>query len=143
MDENHPKSGLNATKPIQARQIDLEEEIAMGPYIYKEQVAPSTMIDKESIPAKVPIVTWSIRGVSSETRKLIEEAAESKEMTIGRYINERVKAFAHQDLNQDPNDLESKVGNLEILIRELQTSITDLSKANQYKKKGFRFFWQR
>ena len=45
-------------------------------------------------------VTWSIRGVEPDTRRVIEKAAERAGKKIGQYVNEDVRSFAQGQLTQ-------------------------------------------
>ncbi|RSK36338.1 hypothetical protein EI290_04250 [Hymenobacter metallilatus] len=67
-------------------------------------------------------VTWSVRGVTRETRATLEQAAARSGKTLGQYLNEDIRAFAAQQLRHrtvPPTDLQDQVNYLRQLVENL------------------------
>lgn len=84
-------------------------------------------------------VTWSIRGVAPDTRRVIEKAAERMGKTIGQYINDDVRHFAQGQLTQTqlpaaPVDIQNQIDQLTKLVEGI---------ANRLPEQGKKSFWQR
>ena len=91
-------------------------------------------VRKGSVP-----VTWSIRGVEHDTRRMIEKAAERVGKTIGQYINEDVRSFAQGQLTQTqlpaaPVDIQNQIDQLTKMVEGI---------ANRMPEQGKKSFWQR
>jgi hypothetical protein len=71
--------------------------------------------------------TWSVRGVTPETRLTLEQAARRAGKTLGQYLNEEVHQFAAQQLQPAPapavppatTDLQAQVHYLRQLVENL------------------------
>ena len=72
-------------------------------------------------------VTWSIRGVSSETRAVLEQGAARAGKTLGQYLNEDVCPFVLRELNGKPAaaipSLQEEIQYLRQLVENLTTMI--------------------
>jgi uncharacterized protein (DUF1778 family) len=84
-------------------------------------------------------VPWSVRGVEADTRRVIEKAAERVGKTIGQYINEDVRSFAHSQLTQSqlpaaPVDIQNQIDHLTKMVEGI---------ANRMPEQGRKSFWQR
>jgi hypothetical protein len=68
---------------------------------------------------------WSIRGIEFETRTAFEKAAGRVGKTIGQYLNEDLRQYAHEQIkkgNQPParqEDLRTEIDDLRIVITQL------------------------
>ena len=84
-------------------------------------------------------VTWSIRGVEPDTRRVIEKAAERTGKTLGQYINEDFRSFAQGQLTQTqlpaaPVDIQNQIDHLTKMIEGI---------ADRMPEKGKQSFWSR
>ena len=84
-------------------------------------------------------VTWSIRGVEPDTRRVIEKAAERTGKTLGQYINEDFRSFAQGQLTQTqlpaaPVDIQNQIDHLTKIVEGIATRLPEQSKKS---------FWQR
>lgn len=84
-------------------------------------------------------VPWSVRGVESDTRRVIEKAAERSGKTIGQYINEDVRGFAQSQLTQTqlpaaPVDIQNQIDHLTKIVEGISTRLPE---------QGKKSFWQR
>ncbi|WP_324680218.1 hypothetical protein [Hymenobacter sp. GOD-10R] len=71
-------------------------------------------------------VTWSIRGVSPETRAVLEQGAARAGKTLGQYLNEDVCPFVQQQLHGKPAatpSLQEEIQYLRQLVENLTTMI--------------------
>ena len=80
-------------------------------------------------------VTWSIRGVSRETRSAMEQAAARAGKTLGEYFNENLRALAERELAQtalapsDAVNLQDEIHYLRRLVENLTSMIAGYSPA--------------
>lgn len=84
-------------------------------------------------------VTWSIRGVEPDTRRVIEKAAERIGKTLGQYINEDFRSFAQGQLTQTqlpaaPVDIQNQIDHLTRIVEGIATRLPE---------QGKKSFWQR
>ena len=84
-------------------------------------------------------VTWSIRGVEADTRRVIEKAAERTGKTLGQYINEDFRNFAQGQLTQTqlpaaPVDIQNQIEQLTKMVEALTNRMPEQDKKS---------FWQR
>ncbi len=84
-------------------------------------------------------VTWSIRGVEADTRRVIEKAAERRGKTLGQYINEDFRSFAQSQLTQiqlpaAPVDIQNQIDHLTKIVEGIATRLPE---------QGKKSFWQR
>lgn len=84
-------------------------------------------------------VTWSIRGVEADTRRVIEKAAERTGKTLGQYINEDFRSFAQGQLTQTqlpaaPADIQNQIDHLTKIVEGIATRLPE---------QGKKSFWQR
>lgn len=84
-------------------------------------------------------VTWSIRGVEADTRRVIEKAAERSGKTLGQYINEDFRSFAQGQLTQTqlpaaPVDIQNQIDHLTRMVEGIATRLPE---------QGKKSFWQR
>jgi uncharacterized protein (DUF1778 family) len=78
-------------------------------------------------------VTWSIRGVERDTRRVIEKAAERSGKTIGQYINNDVRIFAQNQITQSqlpaaPVDIQNQIGHLTKIVEGIAARLPEQSK---------------
>ena len=87
-----------------------------------------------------PPVTWSIRGVTPETRLIIEKASERSGKTIGQFVNEDIRAFAQGQLTKashppsSPKDIQDQINHLTQIVEGI---------ANRLPEQGRKSFWKR
>lgn len=100
-----------------------------------------TPVNKVGRPARAGSspVTWSIRGVEADTRRVIEKAAERSGKTLGQYINEDFRSFAQGQLTQTqlpaaPVDIQNQIDQLTKMVEAL---------TNRIPEPGKKSFWQR
>lgn len=84
-------------------------------------------------------VTWSIRGVEPDTRRVIEKAAQRTGKTLGQYINEDIRSFAQGQLTQSqlpaaPVDIQNQIDHLTRIVEGIATRLPEQGKQS---------FWQR
>jgi hypothetical protein len=84
-------------------------------------------------------VTWSIRGVETETRRVIEKAAERTGKTLGNYLNDDVRGFAQGQLTQtqlpaSPKDIQNQIDHLTRIVEGISERLPE---------QGKRSFWKR
>jgi hypothetical protein len=85
-------------------------------------------------------VTWSIRGVERETRAIIEKAAERAGKTLGKYLNDDVRAFSQSQITNStslpssPKDLQDQITHLTSIVEGI---------ANRLPEEGKKSFWKR
>ena len=84
-------------------------------------------------------VTWSVRGVEPDTRRVIEKAAERIGKTLGQYINEDFRSFAQSQLSQSqlpaaPIDIQNQIEQLTKMVEAL---------TNRMPEQGKSSFWRR
>jgi hypothetical protein len=73
-------------------------------------------------------VTWSVRGVSRETRSILEQAASRAGKTMGQYLNEDIRALAEQQLTAAPEPvLQEQIRYLQHLVENLTAMLTPLA----------------
>jgi hypothetical protein len=73
-------------------------------------------------------ITWSIRGVTRDTRTLLEQAAGRVGKTLGQYLNEDVRVCVEQQLHLTPPPasmaaLQKQVHYLRQLVENLATLV--------------------
>lgn len=73
-------------------------------------------------------VPWSVRGVETDTRRVIEKAAQRVNKTIGQYINEDVRGFAQGQLTQTqspaaPVDIQNQIDHLTKMVEGIVTRL--------------------
>ncbi|WP_212744879.1 hypothetical protein [Hymenobacter jeollabukensis] len=70
-------------------------------------------------------VTWSVRGVSRDTRASFERGAARAGKTLGQYLNEDVRRLVEQQLAESspPATLQSEIQYLRQLVENLTTMI--------------------
>jgi hypothetical protein len=97
-----------------------------------QELAPAVpLAGKRGRPARqtIPPITWSIRGVTRDTRALLEQAARQVGKTLGQYLNEDIRFCVEQQLHLVPppstmvtlqkqvHYLRQLVENLTVLVR--------------------------
>lgn len=85
---------------------------------------------KRGRPARQTVapITWSIRGVTRDTRTLLEQAAGRVGKTLGQYLNEDVRVCVEQQLQLTPAPtnlaaLEKQVHYLRQLVENLASMV--------------------
>ena len=75
-------------------------EIISAPETGEEVIAVARPAGKRGRPARQTLapITWSIRGVTRDTRTLLEQAAGRVGKTLGQYLNEDVRVCVEQQL---------------------------------------------
>jgi uncharacterized protein (DUF1778 family) len=101
-------------------------------------LTPANKVGRPAREGSAP-VTWSIRGVEPDTRRVIEKAAERTGKTLGQYINEDFRSFAQGQLTQTqlpaaPVDIQNQIDQLTQMIETL---------TNRMPEPGRKSFWQR
>lgn len=72
-------------------------------------------------------VTWSVRGVSRETRLVLEQGAERAGKTLGQYLNEDVRKLVERHVQrQEPasSNLQAEIQYLRQLVENLTTMLS-------------------
>jgi|GEM_PF-3767937 len=95
-------------------------------------LTPKEKEEKTAIDTSKP-VTWSIRRVEPDTRRVIEKAAERIGKTLGQYINEDIRAFCQSQIKQSqlpasPKDIQNQIDNLTQLVEGLVNRLPEQGK---------------
>lgn len=82
---------------------------------------------------------WSVRGVESETRRVLEKAAQRVGKTIGQYLNEDVRGFAQGQLTQTqlptaPADIQNQIDHLTKMVERIVTRLPEPGKKNLWQR---------
>jgi hypothetical protein len=101
-------------------------------------LTPANKVGRPAREGSAP-VTWSIRGVGADTRRVIEKAAERSGKTLGQYINEDFRSFAQGQLTQTqlpaaPVDIQNQIDHLTKIVEGIATRLPE---------SGRKTFWQR
>ncbi|WP_242509935.1 hypothetical protein [Hymenobacter persicinus] len=102
----------------------IEKSITNNSESVEELTVPLKVRGKPGRPARQTAapVTWSVRGVSRETRAVLEQAASRAGKTLGQFLNDDVRQLLEaQEPAPEPQlaDLQSQIEYLQQLVENL------------------------
>ena len=98
--------------------------------------------EKKPVPGVSSPVTWSIRKVEFDSRRVIEKAAERCGKTLGQYLNEDVRSFSQGQITQtqlpaSPKDIQNQIDYLTKMVEDIATKMPDQGKKSLWKRLFF------
>lgn len=101
-------------------------------------LTPANKVGRPAREGSAP-VTWSIRGVEPDTRRVIEKAAERTGKTLGQYINEDFRSFAQGQLTQTqlpaaPIDIQNQIDHLTKIVEGIATRLPEQNKKSLWQR---------